>query len=232
MKEDVKRFEALLASIDLSAYRAKYAPIKIVEMDMPKNVQAIALLYQVYWKERQFLTYELFYARYLSELKAELEIFRQKTTMCEDCFYRGLPARIYRTWASIITQIHGGYIAESVFGYGTVSMSSELDHGGADFQVQYQGQVLNYQVKKTTYSREVRKEKEAKKNVLPGKFINISYEVFTDALFSNPTKKDGGNRVPYQRFLDNKNIRRLPNGFILFTTNPFEAEKALIDGQV
>ncbi len=57
--------------------------------------------------------------------------------MCEKCFYKGLPARIYRTWASIITQIHAGYVAESVFGKNTVTMSCEFDHKGADFQVRY-----------------------------------------------------------------------------------------------
>ena len=79
--------------------------------------------------------------------------------MCEKCFSKGLPARIYRTWASIITQIHAGYVAESVFGEGTVVMSGELDHQGADFQVKYRGKTLNYQVKKKSLGREVRQEK-------------------------------------------------------------------------
>ena len=68
--------------------------------------------------------------------------------MCEGCFYKGLKARIYRTWASLITQIQGGYVAESVFGKGTVKMSEALDHKGADIQVNYKGHILNYQVKK------------------------------------------------------------------------------------
>ena len=91
---------------------------------------------------------KIFIKNILNKYKTEIEKFRQKITMCKDCFYRGLPARIYRTWASIITQIHAGYVAESVFGDGTVAMSAELDHQGADFQVNYKNKILNYQVKK------------------------------------------------------------------------------------
>jgi len=157
------KFEKFLKSVDLNAYRAKYRPIKLVEMDLPKEIQAIEMLYKVYWDQKKFLDFEDFYKEYLSSKKLEIESFRQKITMCKDCFYRGLPARIYRTWASIITQIHAGYVAESVFGDRTVSMSAELDHQGADFQVVYKNRILNYQVKKATFSREVRKEKQSKK---------------------------------------------------------------------
>src|SRR3990167_5419528 len=155
----VYKFNKFLKSVDLRAFREKYRPIKLVEMDLPKEIQAIEMLYGVYWDKKKFLDFEDFYKEYLNSKKTEIESFRQKITMCEDCFYRGLPARIYRTWASIITQIHAGYVAESVFGEGTVAMSAELDHQGADFQVKYRGVIINYQVKKATFSREVRQEK-------------------------------------------------------------------------
>ena len=158
----LNKFEKFLQSVDLNAYRGKYRPIKLVEMDLPKEIQAIAMLYQVYWDQKKFLNYDDFYKEYLKKYKTEIEAFRQKITMCKDCLYRGLPARIYRTWASIITQIHAGYVAESVFGDETVAMSAELDHQGADFQVVYKNKILNYQVKKATFSREVRQEKKSK----------------------------------------------------------------------
>jgi len=116
-----------------------YRPIKIVEMDLPKEIQAISMLYNVYWDQKKFLSFEDFYHEYLKTNQEDIEEFRQKITICRDCFYRGLPARIYRTWASIITQIHAGYVAESVFGSKTVAMSSILDRQGADFQVTYKG---------------------------------------------------------------------------------------------
>jgi hypothetical protein len=224
----LNKFEKFLQSVNLIAYREKYRPIKLVEMDLPKEIQAIVILYQVYWDQKKFLNYDDFYKEYLNKYKNEIETFRQKITMCKDCFYRGLPARIYRTWASIITQIHAGYVAESVFGDGTVAMSAELDHQGADFQVIYKNKTLNYQVKKATFSREVRQEKKSK-NQIKGEFIDIKYEVPSDDYFKNSKKKDGEYKLPYLRFIENKELKRFPNGFVVFTPFPFERKKKEID---
>lgn len=229
MKKNLEKFNTFLESVDLESYRKRFISVKIVEMDMPKDVQAINLLYKIYGIEKRFISYDEFYKEYLSSLKKEIEIFRLKTTMCTDCFYRGLPARIYRTWASIITQIHAGYVAESVFGEGTVEMSGELDHKGADFQVKYHGIVLNYQVKKKSLGREVRQEKPKAKNPLPGEFVDIKYEVPNSDYFKNPNKKNGEYKLPYKRFKDNKELERLPNGFIVFTPHTFLEKKKELD---
>jgi hypothetical protein len=225
---DMKQFEDSLKQVNLAAYRLKYAPIKLVEMDLPKEIQALLALYFVYWEKRSFLDYEDFYQFYLNAHKNEIEHFRVKITMCTDCFYRGLPARIYRTWASIITQIHAGYVAESVFGQGTVEMSVDLDHAGADFRVEYKGKALNYQVKKETHSREVRREKGGRAK-LDGEYIQIDYQVPSQAYFDNPQKKNGEYKEPYLRFINNKNLKRLPNGFVVFTPTVFEEKKKEID---
>lgn len=222
------KFEKFLKSVDLIGYREKYRPIKLVEMDLPKDIQAIAMLYQVYWDQKKFLNYDDFYKEYLNKYKVEIEAFRQKITMCKDCFYRGLPARIYRTWASIITQIHAGYVAESVFGDGTVAMSAELDHQGADFQIKYRGKILNYQVKKQSFSREVRQGKQTKIPI-EGEFIDIKYEVPSDDYFKNPRKKDGDYKLPYLRFTQNKELQRFSNGFVVFTPYAFINKKKEID---
>ena len=225
----LNEFEEFLQSVDLKFYRDKYRPIKIVEMDLSKEIQAIAILYQIYWDQKKFLNYDDFYKEYINKYKTEIEAFRLKTTMCNNCFYRGLPARIYRTWASIITKIHAGYVAESVFGDGTVAMSADLDHQGADFQVNYMGQVLNYQVKKKSLGREVRQEKPKAKNPLPGSFVDIKYEVPSSDYFENPKKNDGEYKLPYKRFQDNKELKRFPNGFVVFTPYAFKKKKKEID---
>lgn len=224
----VEEFSKFLDSVNLNTYREKYRPIKLVEMDLPKEIQAISLLYKVYWDKKKFLDFEDFYKEYLNNYKTEIENFRKKITMCENCFYRGLPARIYRTWASIITQIHAGYVAESVCGEGSVSMSAELDHQGADFQVNYRGKILNYQVKKTSFSREVRQEKKSRKKI-KGQFIDIKYEVPSEDYFKNPKKQDGEYKLPYLRFTQNKELKRLSNGFVVFTRYAFEGKKKEID---
>lgn len=225
----VQKFDNFLQSVDLKSYREIYRPIKIVEMDLPKEVQAINMLYKVYWDQKKFLPFQNFYKEYLNSQKTEIESFRQKITMCGDCFYRGLPARIYRTWASIITQIHAGYVAESVFGEGTVTMSGELDHQGADFQVKYKGKILNYQVKKKSFSGEVRRGKGGVKNKIEGQFIDINYEVPSSDYFENPKKKDGKYKLPYKRFQENKELKRFPNGFVVFAPYAFEQKKKEIN---
>ena len=226
--KDTQSFDSFLESVDLSGYREKYQHIKIVEMDLPRNIQALDLMYEIYWDKREYIDFDKFYKRYLKRYKGDIEEFREKTTMCSDCFYRGLPARIYRTWASIITQIHAGYVAERVFGSGTVRMSTELDRKNADIQVCYKGQVLNYQVKKSTRSREVRRPKTSKQQ-LDGEAIDIEYVVPSQKVFDDPKKRDGEYRKPYLDFMSNKDLKRLKNGFVVFTPQAFIGKKEEID---
>lgn len=223
----LKKFEKFLESVDLAGYRKKYSRIKIVEMDLPKEIQAIELLYKVYWDEKNFLRFEDFYDRYRKEKAKLLEKFRKQVTMCEDCFYRGLEARIYRTWAGLITQIHAGYVAESVFGVGSVSMSAELDSQGADIRVEYKGYFLNYQVKKTSYSGVKSGRPLPRKGKLKGEAIDIKYEV--PVSLSEPKTKKGEFRKPYLRFLEDKRTKALKNGFVVFTPLAFKSKKAKID---
>ena len=225
----VQKFDNFLQSVDLKSYRDKYRLIKIVEMDLPKEIQAINMLYKVYWDKKKFLSFEKFYEEYLKAYRAGIDSFQEKTGMCKTCFGKGLPARIYRTWASIITQIHAGYVAESVFGDGTVEMSGELDHKGADFQVKYRDEILNYQVKEKSLGREVRQEKPKSKNPLPGKFVDIKYAVPSSDYFENSKKKDGAYKLPYKRFQDNKELKKFSNGFVVFTPYAFEQKKKEID---
>lgn len=232
MNTNLKKIENFLRSINLNIYRKQYKSIKIVEMDLPKEIQAISLLYKVYWDERRFLKYEEFYSEYFKKYHKKIMAFQRKTGMCLKCFKKGLPARIYRTWASIITQIHAGYVAESVFGKNTTAMSSDLDHQGADFQVKYKNKILNYQVKKESFGREVRQEKPKSKTPLDGEFINLKYEVPSEDYFEKPKKLNGEYKLPYKRFIENKNLKRLPNGFVIFTPNSFKIKKDEIDSNL
>lgn len=223
----LEKFDNFLQTVPLKDYRKKYSSIKIVEMDLPKDIQAINLLYKVYWEENKFISFEEFYKRYSEEKKELLEKFRKKTTMCEDCFYRGIEARTYRTWAGLITQIHGGYVAESVFGKGTVSMSRELDSLGADIRVKYKDHILSYQVKKTSFSGVMSRVPLPRKKKIEGENIDIKYEV--PACLSDPKTKKGEFRVPYLRFLEDKRIKAFNNGFVVFTPYVFVNKKKELD---
>ena len=226
----LEKFDKFLQTVPLKDYRKKYSTIKIVEMDLPKGIQAIELLYKVYWEEKKFITFEKFYKRYTKEKGDLLEKFRQKTTMCKDCFYRGIEARIYRTWAGLITQIHGGYVAESVFGNGTVDMSRELDSLGADIRVNYKNRILNYQVKKTSFSGVMSRVPMPRKKKNNGENIDIKYEVPT--CLSDPKTKSGEFRLPYLRFLEDKRTKAFDNGFVVFTPDTFLPKKKEIDNSL
>jgi len=226
----LEKFNKFLKKVDLQSYRKKYGRIKIVEMDLTKDIQAIILLYKVYWDEKDFLFFDEFYKKYLKEKKKEIEEFRLKTTMCKDCFYRGLKARIYRTWASLITQIHAGYVAELVFGKGSVVMSRELDSMGADIRVEYKGYFLNYQVKKTSFSGVTSNKPLPRKKKLKGEDIDIKYEVPT--CLSDPKTKKGEFRKPYLRFLEDKRTESFDNGFVIFTKETFLPKKKEINSKI
>jgi len=107
-------------------------------------------------------------------------------------------------------------------------MSADLDHAGADFQVEYHGIILNYQIKKESFSREVRQAKTVTKPI-KGEFIDLFYEVPSEDYFLNPKKKDGTFRKPYIRFIENKELNRLPNGFVIFTTFAYLEKKKRLD---
>lgn len=225
-----EKFDQFLKSVDLKSYRKQYSSIKIVEMDLPKSIQAIELLYTVYWDEKNLIDFDDFYDRYMNDKKTDLEIFRQKSTMCKDCFYRGLKARIYRTWAGLITQIHAGYVAEDVFGVGTVSMSAALDSQGADIRVNYKNHFLNYQVKKTSYSGVMSRRPLPRLNKLEGESIDIKYEV--PSVLSDPKTKNGEFRKPYIRFMSDNRTKAFDNGFVVFTNDTFLPKKTEIDKQL
>ncbi len=226
----LEKFNKFLKKVDLQDYRKKYSHIRITEMDLDKDIQAISLLYEIYWNKKRFISFDDFYKIYISDKKELIELFRIKSTMCKDCFYRGLKARIYRTWAGLITQIHAGYVAESVFGKGNVLMSEELDHKDADIRVEYKDHKLNYQIKKATY-KGVRSAKVKPTKKLDGEPIALFYEVPDKKNFENPRKLNGEFRIPYLRFIQDKRTIRFNNGFIIFTKETFLPKKKEIDSK-
>ena len=111
-------------------------------------------------------------------------------------------------------------------------MSGELDYQGVDFQVRYKGIILNYQVKKKSFSGEVRRGKGGVKNKIEGQFIDINYEVPSSNYFEYQKKNDGKYKLPYKRFQENKELKRFPNGFVVFALYAFEQKKKEIDSSL
>ena len=71
-----EKFNQFLLTIDLVRYREKYRHIKLVELDLPRNIQAIYHLYQEYWERRKnFSSFEKFYETY-SRKKSRKRVVR------------------------------------------------------------------------------------------------------------------------------------------------------------
>lgn len=215
----VARFNSFLESVDLARYREKYSQIKLVELDLPRNIQAIRFLYRDYWDNRPdfYPSFEKFYDDYSRELAGELEEFRRRMMFSHETFYRGLPARIYRTWASLLTQIQGGHVAEAMYGCDNIEMNAELDYGGVDMRILHGGEEFNIQIKKETMSREVRQPwQHMRRNI---KIITVYYEVPG----CGPLTSTGKQSVPFGRWRQRweGRLKRMDNGFVIFLPGMF-----------
>lgn len=217
----LKNMNAFLGGVDLPKYREKYARIKLVELDMPRHIQPIRHLYREYWERRaRFPSYENFYGMYSGELAKELETFRKEAMFSKETFYRGLPARIYRTWASLLTQIQGGYAAEIIYGKGSVSMRAELDYAGIDMQIADGAGTVNIQVKKESMSREIRAPWQFTRKQT--KIVVVTYEVPG----KGPLTKTGKPCKPFNDWREKwrGKLERLDNGFIIFLPDMFSPD--------
>lgn len=235
MHYNLESFTDFLKTVDLEAYRLLYSPVKTVEMDLSPAVQPLTEIYQVYWDDNgypgdEIMDFDSFYEHYYNNNIEDIHEFRRKVRFGEDCdcFDRGLKARIYRTWASLITQIHAGYVAEDIFGVGHVEMSEALDRKNIDFKINYNDFDFGIQIKKESKRRDARVEPlTIRKSEI--KIFNLYYFVPTKNDFDNPHYKIGskkGQLKPQLLNFINYNqeegiLERLENGFVIFTRNSF-----------
>lgn len=226
MKTDLERFEDFLAGIDLESYRSQYRRIKIVELDMPRNVQALAAMYAEYWQRRgNWPDYHAFYETYADGLAAELEAWRIDAQFSSETFYRGLPARIYRTWASLLTQIQGAYVAETIYGAGNVSMSVNEDLRGKDMVIDLGAPgTLPVQIKKRSERAEAQRSPTGRGRN-HRRYILVEYAVPSAA----PLTKAGRPSKPYTDWQKEwgDRLKRLDNGFIVFRPPMFRLDNLL-----
>jgi len=242
MRYTLKAFEQFLEQVDLDAYRKRFTHIKTVEMDLPRGIQALDAIYDVYWNDNNIgsetpMLFDEFYDEYYSRYKTDIENFGIRSGFGKDCncFKNGLKARIYRTWASLITQIHAGYVAETVFGKGSVDQSTQLDHQEIDILVKYRGNEIKIQIKKESKRPEISRMQKA---VVDGAgYYNIWYVVPSEAYYEEPCYKVGARKGQYRDCVkpfikynkENGTLDRYNNGFVVFTTKEFELIKKEFD---
>lgn len=228
-EENLQNFESFLSTIELLDLREEYRHIKTVELDMPKNVQALDCIYREYWnKKSDWPDYHSFYEIYRDDKFNELESWWRSTGFSEETFYRGLPARIYRTWASLLTQIQGAYVAETIYGLNSVTMGVDADHSGKDIIIDFGQQFgqnfgkLPLQIKKISYRPEAQRGSPGQ---LVRDFVKVEYAVPNSGPLTSTGKPSRG----YARWVEKWGdyLKRLENGFIVFKPAMFEARNLL-----
>lgn len=221
-------FEEFLAGVPVDTYRERYRPNKTVELDLPKDIQVLRSFYQCYWDEGgqtgDFLDYETFYdQKYLPPLRNKLEDFRQRNMFSKGTWRDGLRARIYRTWASLLTQAQGAYIAGEIYGMGNVRMSVSQDRRGRDIVFHIPGiGDFGVQIKKISE----RKDAKAKRGDGGQGLIEVYYAVPRSPPLTPVNKQPA---KPYQRWEEEWGhlLQRLDNGFVIFKREMFEAGNLL-----
>lgn len=215
-----KKYLQFLKGIDLEGYRKRYRPYVSVEENLPREIQILDFIYDIYWVKRSLLSFDDFIQLVIKSKEDSLIEYNKRRNGYDELsnvvyplFLKGWIARQYRTWASIITQIQLGYLYEELFPKDTVVMNHILDAQGIDMRVVGKA---DYGVKKVTNRRDIHIRGKEKEGVIP-----IKYWVPKIQDLKNPKKKNGDFRVGYLSFIEDGRLDFLENGFIIFNENVF-----------
>lgn len=234
MKFSYDQITEFVKSINLDEYRKKYSKIKTVEMDLPKKIQALNTIYDIYWKNiynfDKPLSFDDYYKVYFNSCKNDIKEFWNNSgfgTDC-DCFPRGLEARIYRTWASLLTQIHAGFVAEKFFGDNTVTMGTDLDHKNIDMLINsLKYGEIKVQIKKETHRPEFARRQERNKDengIFPIWYVvpNLKhYKEQPNYLVGSRKGELRDSLKEFTKFNKDGTLEMLDNGFVIFTPEAF-----------
>jgi hypothetical protein len=215
-----KEYVDFLKGIDLDAYRKKYRPYMSVEENLPKEIQILDFIYDIYWDKRTLLSFDDFIQLVIDSKEESLKEYNRKRNGHDELsdvvyplFLKGWIARQYRTWASIITQIQLGYLYEELFPEDVVIMNHVLDSEGIDMRVVGK---KDYGVKKVSKRKDIHINDKEQDGV-----VSIKYWVPKITDLKNPIKKNGDYRSGYLEFFKDGRLDFLNNGFIIFNKNIF-----------
>ena len=241
----LEQFNQFLAQVDLADYRNKYQHIKCFEADMPKSIQALKSIYEIYWDKpvKPIPDFEVFYNKYYWTKHMRDLVFEKNEKdigLCSICLEKGVKARIYRTWASLITQIQAAYCCVEVFGFENVFQNEELDRSGIDILIIYKKQKIGLQIKKQTGRKEIANRKPLGKEKNEADMMyDLYYYVPDEKDLKNPqyTRDTKNNKKgEWKEFaklfgLDESQpyLKILDKGFVIFTTKYFLDLKTKLD---
>lgn len=244
--QELISYQDFLSAIDLKKY-SHYRNIKWVEQDLPQDKVSnlyvknqkikfrhlhLESIYFYYWHNNYRYSFEEWFETYWDVLKTNedtrvvLEKFKEYyfDGADDEWFKRGFCARLYRTWISLLTQIHFQYLWNSLFPE-KLEASASLDSLGIDARCSILGKTVGIQVKKISFRREASERRFGKKlKKCVDIFAEVPYlvddpEEIEQKLKRGKTKSQTTEKLEKYLNLFRKNFLRYPNGFIVFKSD-------------
>ncbi|GAB4450697.1 MAG: TaqI family restriction endonuclease [Bacteroidia bacterium] len=239
-------YEEFLSQIDIQSYSG-FREIKWVEQDLPqekvpnlyKNGETIkfrhlhlASIYFYYWDNPNFSKFNDFnkwFDQYWTDMnnnQVVITVLRKFKTYFfdgadEEWFKNGFRARMYRTWMSLLTQIHFQYLWNKLFDE-KIESSALLDSLGLDARFIKGQKTVGIQIKKISFRREVSDRKfTSRQKTFADVVIEIPYVVdnpkeIKEKLSSERTKLATKEKLEKKLRTFNENFSTFPNGFVIF----------------
>lgn len=231
-------YERFLSSIPLEKYREELLPIKTVEQDLPRELNPLPYIYEVYWTQESkvFPAYDEFFDQWWKDHLEPLDRFiSQYFWGCSYEFVRqGFRARLYRTLISVLTQFHLGYMWKVVC-TSPLEASAELDMKGIDALVHCGDARVALQVKKETYRAEAREGRRFLQRAPQATLVvEVPYTLhnpeYWAGCLNRARTEETKQRYKLFRFLAESSQRWLPNGFVVFQPQyPLRLEELITD---
>lgn len=220
-EKHLEQYRKFLVTVPLSKYRAELKDIKWVEQDLPKEMLPLASIFNNYWIDKKFLSFDEWFENFWKELNnnsVSVEVLKKFKKYYfnkngNGWFKKGFKARMYRTWVSVLTQLDFCYMFEHICSKTgkilQLECNAELDAKGIDAKVNK----IGFQVAKVSQRKEARTVGE-KKNIVTIPYAVFNIEEFERKCESSRVKdKDGYKK---SLFAFHKYFIILKNGFVVF----------------
>lgn len=241
--QELTDYENFLSNIDIQSYSG-FREIKWIEQDLPQDKVPnlykkgemikfrhlqLASIYFYYWDNTNFLNFNKWFEQYWADMNGNEEVRtaleKFKTYFFdgadEEWFKDGFRARMYRTWMSLLTQIHFQYLWNKLFDE-KLESSALLDSLGLDARFTKGNRTVGIQIKKISFRREVADRKfTSSQKKFADIVVEIPYVVDSPTeikeKLSNPrTRPKTKETLTKKLAAFDENFSIFPNGFVIF----------------
>ncbi len=221
-EEKLADYRQFLTTIPLKEYRENFKSIKWVEQDLYKKMLPQWSIFRCYWESENFMSFDEWFEDFWKELHSSdkshevLKEFMKYYFDKDDngWFKKGFKARMYRTWASVLTQLDLCYVLVYLSDKLNIDLSLEAN---ADLDIKGIDLIVNGVSLGVTKISERKEARAGKKKRL----ISVPYAVFNMEVYKKrieSTRVTPENRQQYKRTVEAfyEYFHMLGNGFVVF----------------